>query len=156
MSSDTADGVRALFEAVIAAWNSRDADAFAAAFTEGGSMVGFDGSQAVGPEDVRGHLAPVFADHPTASYVARVDEVRALTPDVALLRATVGMVPPDEAAVNPAVNALQVVVGQRTSAGTWRLASLQTTPAQYHGQPDAVAAHTAAMQQLVDAGVTVA
>ncbi|HEX4700298.1 MAG TPA: SgcJ/EcaC family oxidoreductase [Actinomycetes bacterium] len=156
MSPDATDAVRALFEAVIAAWNARDADAFAAAFTDGGSMVGFDGSQAVGPDDVRDHLAPVFADHPTASYVARVDEIRALTPDVALLRATVGMVPPDGAAVNPAVNALQVIVGQRRSDGVWRLASLQTTPAQYHGRPDAVTAHTAAMQHLVDARVTVA
>jgi uncharacterized protein (TIGR02246 family) len=98
----------------------------------------------------------VFADHPTASYVARVDEVRSLTPDVALLRATVGMVPPDGAAVNPAVNALQVALAHRVPDGAWRLASLQTTPAQYHGRPDAVAAHTAAMQQLVDARVTVA
>jgi uncharacterized protein (TIGR02246 family) len=156
MSPDAKDATRALFEAVIAAWNARDADAFAATFTDGGSMVGFDGSQAIGPEDVRGHLAPVFADHPPASYVARVDEVRVLTSDVALLRATVGMVPPAGAAVNPAVNALQVMVGQRSSDGAWRLVSLQTTPAQYHGRPEAVAAHTAAMQQLVDTGVTVA
>jgi uncharacterized protein (TIGR02246 family) len=155
MSPEATD-VRTLFEAVIGAWNARDAGAFAAAFAEGGSMVGFDGSQAVGPADIRGHLGPVFADHPTAAYVARVDEVRALTPDIALLRATVGMVPPDGAAVNPAVNALQVIVGQRRSDGVWQLASLQTTPAQYHGRPDAVAAHTAAMQGLVDAGVTVA
>ena len=33
----------------------------------------------------------------------------------------------------------------------WRIVLLQTTPAQYHGRPELVAAHTAEIQQVADA-----
>lgn len=67
--------VRELYEELLRAWNRRDAHAYAALFTPDAAMIGFDGSQVRGSE-VEGHLAPIFADHPTAAYVWKVREVR--------------------------------------------------------------------------------
>ena len=87
--------------------------------------------------EVEAHLAGIFADHPTASYVWKVQEIRTLGDGVVLLRAIVGMVPPGRTEPNPATNAVQslVAVGER-------IALFQNTPAQYHGRPEAAeAAH---------------
>ena len=52
-------------------------------------------------------LTQIFADHPTATYVAIVREVRLLGPGVGLLRSVAGMVPRGKSDINPAVNAIQ-------------------------------------------------
>ena len=39
------DHIVAAYRRLIEAWNRRDADGFAAAFTDTGSTIGFDGSQ---------------------------------------------------------------------------------------------------------------
>jgi len=46
------------------------------------------------------HLRPIFADHPTASYLAKVREVRMIGRDAALLRVA-GMVPPGARDTSP-------------------------------------------------------
>jgi uncharacterized protein (TIGR02246 family) len=86
--------VQRLYEELLTAWNKRDACRYAALFADDGSLIGFDGSQ-VGASEVEGHLTPIFADHPTASYVWKVHELRPLSGDIVLLRARVGMIPPD-------------------------------------------------------------
>ena len=136
--------VRRLHAELLTAWNDRDARRYAALFADDASLIGFDGSQ-VGASEVEGHLAPIFADHPTASYVWRVQEVRPLGGAVVLLRARVGMVPPGQRDLNPAVNAVQSLVAVRQD-GTWRVALLHNTPAQYHGRPDLADEHTADMR----------
>jgi uncharacterized protein (TIGR02246 family) len=142
-----------LYEQLLTAWNNRDADAFAALFTSDGAMVGFDGSQASGPE-IAAHLAPVFADHPTAAYVAKVRATRALGPDAALLRAIAGMVPPGQDALKPAVNAVHSLVAER-HGDDWRIVLFQNTPAQYHGRPELVEEHTAELEAGRAAGAVV-
>src|SRR5436190_4230952 len=99
-----ASGIRQMYEQIIAAWNRRDAVDMAAPFAENGSIVGFDGSQVDSREAIEAHLRPIFADHPTAAYVAKVREIRELGSNVALLRAVAGMVPPGGNDINPAVN----------------------------------------------------
>ena len=146
--------VRDLYARLLDAWNHRDADAFAALFGDDGAMVGFDGSQAAGPA-IRDHLRPVFADHPTAAYVARVREVRSLAPGVALLRAAAGMVPPGGDDLNPDVNTLQTLLAARAGDG-WRIVLFQNTPAQFHGRPDLTEQHLAELRPLLRAGTTVA
>jgi uncharacterized protein (TIGR02246 family) len=136
--------VRRLYEELLTAWNDRDARRFAALFARDGSLVGFDGSQVDGA-DVEGHLAPIFAGHPTASYVWKVQEVRPLGSGVVLLRARVGMIPPGQADLNPATNAVQSLVAVEQD-GTWRIALFHNTPAQYHGRPDLAEEHTAEMR----------
>jgi uncharacterized protein (TIGR02246 family) len=142
-----------LYEHLLTAWNNRDADAFAAPFTDDGTSVGFDGSQSTGPE-IAAHLTPIFADHPTGAYVAKIRATRALGPQAVLLRAIAGMVPPGQDAVNPAVNALQTLVAER-HGGDWRIVLFQNTPAQYHGRPELVAQHTAELEAARASGAVV-
>ena len=142
------DEVRALYDRLLTAWNERDARQFAAQFLEDGHMVGFDGSQADSASEIAEHLSAVFASHPTAPYVWKVRGVLALTDSVALLRAVTGMVPPGQTELNPAVNAIQSLVAVRRG-GTWRIAMLQTTPAAFHGRPEAVESLTDELRALL-------
>ena len=102
--------VVALYRRLLEAWNQRDADAFASLFTADGSVVGFDGSQMNGAAQIAAELRAIFASHQTATYVAKVREVRTLDSHAMLLRAVVGMAPPGKKELNPAVNAIQSVV----------------------------------------------
>lgn len=127
-----------LYGQLLTSWNSRDADAFAALFADDGNVVGFDGSQVDGRPAIAAHLRAIFADHLTAAYVGIVREVRLLAPDVALLRAVAGMVPPGQADINPAVNTIQSLIATQRD-GVWRIVLYQNTPAQFHGRPELVA-----------------
>jgi uncharacterized protein (TIGR02246 family) len=132
----------ALYRQLLDAWNRRSAAGYAAPIAEDGNLVGFDGSQIDGRAAIEAEIGQIFADHQTARYIGKVREVRLLAPDVALVRAVVGMVPPGQAEINPAVNAIQSVVAVR-DAGVWRVALFQNTPAQFHGRPELA-------QQLTD------
>ncbi|MEO8611094.1 MAG: SgcJ/EcaC family oxidoreductase [Chloroflexota bacterium] len=137
-----------LYEALLDAWNQRDAGAFANLFAPNGNLVGFDGSTVNGQQEIEGHLRPIFADHPTAAYVSIIREVRFLSAETALLRAVVGMVPPGQHDINPATNAVQSLVAV-LQANEWRIAMYQNTPAQFHGRPEESAALTAELRALV-------
>ena len=154
LDDGTVEAVRDLYEQLLTAWNDRDADRFGALFAADGQSVGFDGSQSHGPQ-IAEHLKPIFADHPTARYVAKVQQVRAVGPGAALLRAIVGMVPPGADELKPDVNAVQTLLAERAANG-WRIVLLQNTPAQHHGRPDLVEQHTTELAPLVRAGIVVA
>ncbi|MFD1370362.1 SgcJ/EcaC family oxidoreductase [Actinoplanes sichuanensis] len=136
--------VRELYRELLTAWNERDAERFAGLFADDGVLIGFDGSQVDGPE-IGKHLTPIFQDHPTAAYVARIREIRVLGPGAVLLRSIAGMIPPGTDTLNPATNAVQTLVAERRLPG-WRVILFQNTPAQYHGHPEATAAHTAELE----------
>ena len=142
------DSVRALHEQLLAAWNRRDAAGFAALFTQDGYVVGFDGSQMEGREQIAAEIGAVFANHVTATYVAQIEGVRFLTPDVAVLRARVGMIPPGQSDLNPAANALQTLIATRGD-GRWRIAVFQNPPAQFHGRPELVERMTNELRALL-------
>ena len=132
-----------VYEELLAAWNRRDAKAYAALFADDAALVGFDGSQIAGAE-VEAHLSGIFADHQTAAYIWKVREVKKLGGGVELLRAIVGMVPPGATEPNPATNAVQSLV-----AVEGRIVLFQNTPAQYHGRPDLAEAHTAEIKSVI-------
>jgi uncharacterized protein (TIGR02246 family) len=140
--------IRGLYQSIIARWNARDADGFAALFTEEGQCVGFDGSELDGRREIDASLTAIFAHHPTAPYVTKVRWVRLLGGDVALLRAVAGMMPPGQSDVNPALNAIQTLVAVRRDT-VWAAALLQNTPAAFHGRPDASAALTNELRALI-------
>jgi uncharacterized protein (TIGR02246 family) len=140
--------LRALYQGVLAAWNVRDAGAYAALFDEAAAVVGFDGSQMHGRAAIERTLAAIFADHATARYVGIVRGVDRLGPGVALLRAVVGMVPSGATDLNPTVNAIQSLVGVRRGEA-WRIALFQNTPAQFHGRPDLAEALTQELRALL-------
>lgn len=140
--------VRALYQQLLDAWNKRNADAFAASFAEDGEVVGFDGSQMSGRTEIASTLRQIFADHLTAPYVSKVRGVRLLSPDVALLRAVVGMVPHGRSDIEPSLNALQTLVATKRD-GQWRITLFQNTPAQFHGRPELVQQLTEELRQLL-------
>lgn len=128
-------GVRQLYHEFLKRWNDRNAVGMAELFAEDGNLVGFDGSQLNGPAEIKSTLGKIFADHPTAAYVSKVREIRFLAPDVAVLRAVAGMVPPRQSDINPAVNAVQTLVAAKHQ-GQWQIAIFQNTPAAFHGRPE--------------------
>jgi uncharacterized protein (TIGR02246 family) len=143
--------VRDLYQALLAAWNRRDAAGMASLYAEGGVQIGFDGSTAVGPAEIRAQLAPIFTDHPTRQFVSKVREVRELAPGVALLRATAGMVDHGDTKVHPEVNTLQTVVARQVGEA-WKIELFQNTPAAFHGRPEEQAALTRELQAAADGG----
>jgi uncharacterized protein (TIGR02246 family) len=147
-SSDEME-VRTLYRELLDGWNQRNPDAFAAPFAENGEVIGFDGSQMTGRVEIASTLQQIFADHVTAPYVSKVRSVRLLSPEVVILHAIVGMVPPGQSDLNPAVNAHQTLVAAKRD-GTWRIELLQNTPAQFHGRPELVQQMTEELRQLLE------
>ena len=149
-SSTTAPGselpVRDLYRALLEAWNQQDATAFAAGFAGTGTCIGFDGSTMNGPAEIEEALGGVFSDHETADYVAVVRELRFLSPETALLRAVVGMVPPGESDLNPEQNAIQSLVAHH-DGDRWRIELFQNTPARFDGRPEVAEALTEELRQ---------
>src|SRR5512133_2826672 len=109
-SSAAAEAVAALYRRMLDAWNQREAAQYAALFEQDGHVTGFDGSQMDGRAQIESELSQIFAHHQTAAYYGKIREVRLLAPQVAVLRAVVGMVPPGQTAINPAVDAIQWLV----------------------------------------------
>jgi uncharacterized protein (TIGR02246 family) len=136
-----AEGVERLHRAILDAWNRQDAEAYASGFTDDAIVVGFDGSEMHGRAEIVEQLAAIFADHEVARYVRIVRGVRLIGAEAALLHAVVGMVPPGGSDVMPDRHAVQLLVAVRET-GAWRAGSLQNTPAQLHGRPEAVRALT--------------
>jgi uncharacterized protein (TIGR02246 family) len=145
-----AHDVLGVYQALLDAWNRQDAAGMASVLTSGALIVGFDGSQMVGPEEVETTISGIFAHHKTASYVSIVRSLRFVGPDVALIHAVAGMTPPGKTEINPAVNAIQTVVASRRD-GRWLIQQYQNTPAAFHGRPEASEALTRELQDAVNA-----
>lgn len=140
--------VRDLYEQVLNAWNRHSASEFAAGFSDDAHLVGFDGSQYNGRAEIEAEIGRIFADHVTAGYVWKIRQVRLLAAGVAILRAVVGMVPPEKSDLNPAVNAIQTLVAAR-HGDIWRIELLQNTPAQFHGRPQLALQLTDELRELL-------
>jgi uncharacterized protein (TIGR02246 family) len=143
-----ASEIRALYHRLLECWNKRNADDYAALFVEDSNVVGFDGSQVNGRTEIAAHLRQIFADHQTSAYIGKIREARFLAPEVALLHAVSGMVPPGKSELDPAVNTIQTLIAVR-AAGNWRIALFQSTPAQFHGRPELAQALTEELRQLL-------
>jgi uncharacterized protein (TIGR02246 family) len=147
--------LRGLYERILTAWNYRDASDMAAQFANDDNIVGFDGSQVDSPAAIEAHLRPIFADHPTATYVAKVLEVRMLGPEAGILRAVAGMVPRGGNDINPALNTVHTLVAVRDDNHEWRAALFQNTPAAWHGRPNDSAALTEELRDVMRRGLIV-
>lgn len=135
-SGDEAE-IRALYEQLLKGWNTRNAEVMAAPFAEDGEVIGFDGSEMTGRQEITATLQKIFADHEVPPFVSKIKGVRFLNPDTAILRSIVGMVPPGQSDLDPKLNAHQTLVAVKRD-GKWSVALFQNTPAQFHGQPELV------------------
>ena len=141
--------VRGLYQRMIDGWNAGDAAAMTRDFADDGEIVGFDGSEVSGRERIAAYLAGIFADHNVASFVTLVRDVREIAPEVMMLRAHAGMVPPGKSEINRATNAVQTLVAVKRG-DRWQIALFQNTPAAWHGREDDVNALTAELQAAFD------
>ena len=147
--------IRHLYEQILIAWNQQDAAAMAARFDEDGNLVGFDGSQADSCAAIEDHLRAIFADHPTAAYLAKVREIRMLGRDTGILRAVAGMIAPGSNDINPALNTIHTLVAVHNADG-WRAALFQSTPAAWHGRLQDSAALIEELRDVVRRSLTLA
>jgi uncharacterized protein (TIGR02246 family) len=139
--------IRSLYQNLLAAWNRRSAEDFTSLFTEDGNVVGFDGSMNNGRSEIESDLRRIFADHQPAAFVGKVRAVRFLAPEVAVLRAVAGMVPPGKSDIKPEVNAIQTLVTVAQD-GRWSIAVFQNTPAAFHGRPELSEALTEELREV--------
>ena len=121
----------------------------AALFEDEGYVVGFDGSQLNGSAEIELEIGKIFAHHQTPPYYGKIRGVRFITPEVAIVRAVAGMVPPGKSDIDPALNAVQSLVAAKAPNDEWRIALFQTTPAQFHGRPELVQQLTDELRQLI-------
>jgi uncharacterized protein (TIGR02246 family) len=138
--------VRRLYWHLLEAWNNQDAGKMAALFADEGHVIGFDGSLMNGRMEIEAVIKKIFADHKTAAYVGIIQAVEFLTPQVALLRAVAGMVPPGQIDINPEVNTIQSLVAFKQRM-RWAITLYQNTPAQFHGRPELVQQLTNELRQ---------
>lgn len=103
-----------------------------------------------------GHqTSPIFAHHPTPAYVAKVREVRFLSPKVAILRAVAGMIPSGSTELLPALHTIHTLVALCVGDHQWQGTLFQSTPAAWHGRPEDSAALTAELTAVMQSGLTV-
>jgi uncharacterized protein (TIGR02246 family) len=132
---DWDNGTRDLYARLLEAWDKRNARNYALLFASDATLIGFDGSQVNGQLEIGAHVSEVFTHHQTPKYVGIVREVRSIAPDVSLLRANAGLIPPGKDDIDPALNAVQSLIAVR-KGGAWRIALFQNTPAQFHMHPE--------------------
>ena len=148
MEKTKSNEVVAVYDLLIQAWNDRDARRMSDLFANEGEMIGYDGSQVIGSIQIYEHLYPIFESHPTAPFVKKVKGVQILSPDVAILRAIAGMVPPGHTDLNPQVNTHHTLVAVRRDE-RWQIVLFQNTPAQFHGRPELVEEMSNELRELL-------
>lgn len=146
MNSSLTGEIEAIYQKLLEAWNNRDARAMADLFADKGEIIGYDGSQEIGREEIFSHLNPVFENHPTARFVCKVKNVRIFDANIAILRAIAGMVPPGQSDINPKINTHHTLVAEKYE-GKWHILLFQNTPAQFHGRPELVEQMTEELRQ---------
>ena len=140
--------IETLHRELLTFWNDQNAAGMASLFTEDANVIGFDGSQMNGRSQIETELKQVFANHKTARYVWKIQEIRFIDSQTALLRAIVGMVPPGKKELNPATNAIQSLVACKQNH-LWKIVLFQNTPAEFHGRPELVDSMTKELSQLI-------
>jgi uncharacterized protein (TIGR02246 family) len=148
MNASISHEIEELYQQHIKAWNNRDARGMAELYSGEGMLIGFDGSQTNGREEVFAHLTPIFESHPTPPFVYKVKNVRLLGSDTAILHAIAGMVLPGESDISPELNAHQTLVAVKRN-NKWQIELFQNTPAQFHGRPELVEEMTEDLRQLL-------
>lgn len=127
--------IHMLYHNFLHAWNKKSAADMAELFINDGTIIGFDGSQVRGKSEIEKHLASIFFDHRTATYVSKIRNIKWISPEVAILSAISGMIPAGQTDINPEMNAVQALLTVRDDKH-WKIAFFQNTPAAFHGHPE--------------------
>src|ERR671911_3177885 len=120
--------VRALYQQLMDGWNQGSGDAFAAVFTEGGDLVGFDGTHLKGRQEIAPFHQQLFGKWMKGSrLVGQVKDVRLLHPDIAVMHAVGSTVMRGKSEPVPERDSIQTLVATRQEGDDWRLAAFQNT-----------------------------
>ncbi len=124
--------VGGLYHELMDGWNQGSGEAFAAAFTEDGDLVAFDGTHFKGRGEIAAFHQELFDRWMKGTrLVGQVESVRFLSPEVALLHAVGGTVLRGKTEPAPERDSIQTLVARRESgeceSGEWRLAAFQNT-----------------------------
>jgi uncharacterized protein (TIGR02246 family) len=141
------DDVEALYFSLLQRWNEQDATGMAALFVPGGQVVGFDGSELAGRDEIEASMREIFSHHETPACVGKVRSVR-LVDGVGILRAVAGMIPRGARDLKPDLNAVQTLVAS-SNTGKWCVELFHNTPAALHGRPEASERLTAELREVV-------
>lgn len=116
--------IRALYQELMDGWNRGSGAAFAAAFAEDGDQVAFDGTRFKGRQEIASSHQELFDKWMKGTrLVGHVEDVRFLSPDVALIHAVGSTVMRDQSEPSPERDSIQTLVATR-QGGEWRLAAL--------------------------------
>ena len=141
--------IRALYRQVLDGWNAGSGEGFAAPFAADGQQVAFDGTHFRSRQEIAEFPQMLFDRFLRGTrLVGKVTDIRFLSPDIALAHAIGGTVMAGESDLAPDRNSVQTLVAVR-AAGGWRLASLHNSRAEFFGRPEAAAAMTEELRQLL-------
>ena len=119
--------VRGLYRQLMDGWNRGSGAAFAAAFTEDGDLVAFDGTHFKGRREIEPSHQELFDRWMKGTrLVGEVVDVRFLGPEVAVMHAVGGTVMRGRSRPSPERDSIQTLVATRED-GEWRLAAFQNT-----------------------------
>lgn len=125
MTDDAA--LHELFDRMCQAWTDGDAQAYGECFTPDSDYVSFDGARAVGREPMVAAHDRLFRGVLTGSrLVGRIESIRYLAADVALVHATGSVLVAWRTQLPKRRLSRQTLVAVRTDDG-WRFAALQNT-----------------------------
>ena len=119
--------VRGLLDELMAGWNAGSGEAFAAPFAPDGDLVAFDGTRFRGRGEIVAFHQPLFDRWLRGTrLVGRVERVRFLSPNVAVMHARGSTVMRGEPRPSPSRDSIQTLVARR-EGGEWKLAAFQNT-----------------------------
>jgi len=119
--------VRALYEELMGGWNEGSGARFAAAFTEDGDLIAFDGTYLRGRDVIERFQQELFDKWVKGTRLTgSVNDVRFVGPDTAVMHAIGGTIKRRKTKPARARDSIQTLVAVRTGGG-WRLAAFQNT-----------------------------
>ncbi len=122
------EAVRDLYQELMDGWNRGSGTAFAAAFTHDGDLVAFDGTHFKGTQEIAPFHQQLFEKWLKGTrLVGEVEDVRFLSPDVALMHAVGSTVKRGRDEPSPERDSIQTLVATRETDGQWRIAAFQNT-----------------------------
>ena len=128
-TNHTADeeAIRDLFRQLLDDWGRGDGDAYGSRFTEDADYVAFDGTHTKGRSDIAASHQQLFDKYLKGTRLTgRIESVRFLGPDTALVHAVGGTVMRGKTRPSPERNSIQTFVAVRRD-DQWRFAAFHNS-----------------------------
>ena len=119
--------IRDLFERLLEDWARGDGEAYGSRFTEDADYVAFDGTRTVGRERISTSHQQLFDRYLRGTRLTgRIESIRFLGPDVAIVHASGGTILGGKTRPSPERDSIQTLVAVRGDGG-WRFAAFHNS-----------------------------